>query len=291
MIHTGHRMNDRRFRCGAIPLALSFSAAFCALSSLGPAPADADVLHIRYSLSLIGLPLGTAGVSATLTPTSYHVEGDAKLSGLATLVSSAKGVATASGAIALGRLSPATYATTSANSKESRTVRMGMNAGTVRAVEIVPPIIDNSSDRVPVTEADKRNIVDPMSAVVMPIPAGQPLVGPAACNRSIPVFDGYSRFDIVMSYVGTRNVTAAGYTGPVSVCVVRYVPVAGYRRDRKATQFMAKNNQIEVWLAPVESAHVVVPFRISVLTMLGTTLIEAAEFRVEPGEKAESAVR
>lgn len=284
-------MNDLRSRCGAIPRALCFSLAFGALANASPAHAGTDVLHIRYSLSLIGLPFGTAGVTATLTPTSYQVEADAKLSGLATLISSAKGVASASGAISLGRLAPATYATTSANARATRTVRMGMNAGTVRAVEISPPIIDDSPDRVPVTEADKRNIIDPMSAVVMPIPVGQPLVGPAACNRSIPVFDGYSRFDINMSYVGTRNVKVIGYSGPVSVCGVRYVPVAGYRRNRKATQFMADNNKIEVWLAPIETAHVVVPFRISVLTLLGTTIIEAAEFHVEPGEKAANAVR
>jgi hypothetical protein len=202
------------------------------------------------------------------------------------LVSSAKGETTASGAITLGRLAPATYATISANSKMVRTVRMGMNAGNVRAVEITPPIIDDSPDRVPVTEADRRNIIDPMSAVVMPVPSGQPLVGPAACNRSIPIFDGYSRFNINLSYVGTRQVTAKGYVGPVSVCAVRYVPVAGYRRNRKATQFMTNNNQMEVWLAPIASARVAVPFRISVMTQLGTTIIEAEEFRLEPSDKA-----
>jgi hypothetical protein len=284
-------MNGLRSRGGAIPRALCSWLTIGALAAVSPGPAAADFLRARYSVSLIGLPLGIAGVTATLEPNSYHVEADAKLSGLASLISSAKGAASASGVITLGRLAPSTYATTSANAKSTRTVRMGMNAGTVRAVDISPPIIDDSSDRVPVTEADKRNIIDPMSAVVMPVPSGQPLVGPAACNRSIPVFDGYSRFDIVMSYVGTREVKAKGYSGPVSVCRVRYVPVAGYRRDRKATQFMADNNQIEVWLAPIENAHVAVPFRISVMTPIGTTVIEAAEFHVEASEKAADALR
>jgi len=262
-----------------------------ALAAVSSGSAAADFLRARYSLSLIGLPFGTAGVTATLEPDGYHVEANAKLSGLASLVSSAKGAASASGAITLGRLAPSTYATTSADAKSTRTIRMGMNAGTVRAVDISPPIIDDSPDRVPVTEADKRNIIDPMSAVVMPVPSGQPLVGPAACNRSIPVFDGYSRFDIVMSYVGTREVKAKGYSGPVSVCMVRYVPVAGYRRNRRDTQFWVSNNHIEVWLMPIENAHVAVPFRVSVLTPLGTTVIEAAEFHVEPSEKAADAVR
>lgn len=284
-------MNDLRSRCGAIPRTFGFCLAFGALAAILAGPAEADLLHVRYSLSLIGLPLGTAGMTVTLEPNSYQLEGDAKLTGLASLISSAKGAASASGAISLGHIVPATYATTSANAKLTRTVRMGMNAGTVRAVEISPPIFDDSPDRVPVTEADKRNIIDPLSAMVMPVPSGQPVVGPAACNRTIPVFDGDSRFDLVMSYNGTRDVKATGYSGPVAVCAVRYIPVAGYRRNRKITQFMADNKQIEVWLAPVENAHVAIPFRISVLTLIGTTVIEAAEFRVEPSQKAASAVR
>jgi hypothetical protein len=32
-----------------------------------------------------------------------------------------------------------------------------------------------------------------------------------------------------------------------------------------------------------------VPFRVSILTLLGTTVIEAAEFHIEPSQKAASA--
>ena len=277
-------MLDFRSRRGAMPRVFHLPLLIGIASLVFQGGASAEVLKAHYLISLLGLPLGTAGVNADIEPKSYHVDATAKLNGIAALVSSAKGSTSASGAINQGRLSPATYTTISANSKMTRTVRMGMSAGNVRAVEISPPIIDDAPDRVPVTEADKHNIVDPMSAVVMPIPSGEPLVGPAACNRSIPVFDGAARFNIDMKYVGTRVVTAKGYSGPVSVCTARYVPVAGYRRNRKTTQFMANNNQMEVWLAPIASAHVAVPFRISILTMLGTTVIEAADFQLEPGE-------
>ena len=64
----------------------------------------------------------------------------------------------------------------------------------------------------------------------------------------------------------------------MAICAVRYVPIAGHRRDRPATKFMADNKELEVWLAPVASAHVLVPFRISALTMMGVTVIEADEF-------------
>jgi hypothetical protein len=96
----------------------------------------------------------------------------------------------------------------------------------------------------------------------------------------VAIFDGYTRFDVNLTYVGERTVSAKGYDGPVAVCAARYVPISGHSRDRPATKFMADNKDLEVWLAPIASDHVLIPFRVSVRTMIGTTIIEAEEFRL-----------
>ena len=127
--------------------------------------------------------------------------------------------------------------------------------------------------------SDKRGVVDPVGAVILPAPASGPMLSPAACNRKVPIFDGYTRFDVDLSYVGERTVSAKGYDGPVAVCAARYVPISGHSRDRPATKFMADNKDLEVWLAPIASDHVLFPFRVSVRTMIGTTVVEAQEFR------------
>jgi hypothetical protein len=101
---------------------------------------------------------------------------------------------------------------------------------------------------------------------------------PANCDRTIPVFDGWTRFDIALSFAETKAVDQAGYKGPVLVCNVRYVPIAGHRSDRPATRFMAENRDISVWLAPVAGTRVLVPLRISVKTTLGTNVIEATKW-------------
>ena len=44
---------------------------------------------------------------------------------------------------------------------------------------------------------------------------------------------------------------------------------------------MADNKDLEVWLAPIERDHVLMPFRVSVRTMVGTTVVEASEFQVQ----------
>ncbi|HEY8578382.1 MAG TPA: DUF3108 domain-containing protein, partial [Beijerinckiaceae bacterium] len=189
------------------------------------APAAADSLKVGYSVRIIGLNIGTAGLIAELDPGRYELEVSAKLGGVAAIVTRSESAAKSTGGLAEGRVVPASYATTTSNSKETRTVRMALNGGSVRAVDINPPF-DEHPSRVPVTEQHKRNILDPLSALLMPVAGSGPVLGPPACERSIPVFDGFTRFDVNLSYVGRREVAGPGYRGQVVVCAARYRPVA-----------------------------------------------------------------
>ena len=56
---------------------------------------------------------------------------------------------------------------------------MSLAGGTVKALDISPPW-DDKAGRIPLTEADQRNVLDPTSAFIMAVPASQPLVAPAA---------------------------------------------------------------------------------------------------------------
>jgi Protein of unknown function (DUF3108) len=262
---------------------VTLSLVWALVAGPGMVSACADEFRARYKVSLIGFPIGEAAAAGSLGPASYRIDLNAKLTGFAAMVSNVKLALAATGAVRRGGVAPSTYATTSANSQGSRTVRMSLDAGNVKAVEIFPPFEDKEG-RVPVTAANKRNILDPATALIMAVPEGQPLVGPAACNRTIPVYDGYVRFDVTLHYVGVRHVAVEGYSGPVSVCAARYSPVSGHKRDSKSTKFMAENRDIEAWLAPIERAHVVVPFHIELMTLAGTAVIDANQFSVEPSD-------
>jgi hypothetical protein len=72
----------------------------------------------------------------------------------------------------------------------------------------------------------------------------------------------------------------------VLVCNARYVPIAGHRTERPSTKFMQENRDMDVWLAPVPEARVLVPLRISVRTMIGTSVIEASRIVVDSSERA-----
>ena len=247
--------------------------------------AQAENVRATYHVSIIGLPIGVATAAGALEPQHYKIDVGVKLTGIASLVSSLKGAATAAGTIGRGGVVPAAYANTTANAYETRTVRMAMSGRAVRGLDISPPFFDPIG-RVPVTEANKHNVLDPVSALVMNVPAGQPLIGPAACDRTIPIFDGFARYDVKLSFVRSQDVQVKGYSGPAAVCAARYVPIAGHRPQAKATQYMADNRQIEAWLVPLERAHAVVPLRISIMTMAGMLLVDATEFTIQPTQAA-----
>ena len=269
-------------------------SSLCVLPSLcvlaAGAPAGADTLRAHYSVTLLGLRIGDLYASGSLQPQNYRMDLNARLTGLAAMVSNVKMALASTGSMTKkGAVAPSTYATSAENASETRTLRMALAAGTVKGLEITPPP-EFRGERVPVTEANKRNILDPTSALIMPVPLKEPLVGPTACERTLPIYDGYARFDISLHFQGVRDVQVAGYSGPVSVCSARYHPISGHLVGSRSTAFMAQNDGIEVWLAPVEHAHVVVPLRVVMPTMTGELDIEAVEFEVAESAAAPEAV-
>ena len=67
-----------------------------ALGLAGPAPAQ--TLKVGYGITLSGIPLGTADLATSFEGQRYRMELAAKLTGLAGLLTSGRGAATASGA-------------------------------------------------------------------------------------------------------------------------------------------------------------------------------------------------
>jgi Protein of unknown function (DUF3108) len=246
-----------------------------ALASSACAGARADDLDAVYSIRLIGLPIGIGSVSAHFSGDAYSIEARGKLTGLANMVGHANGASTGKGMFVGQHISPRAYATTAVNSSTTRTIRMALAGNSATGVEIAPPF-DEKPDRIPLSPADTRNIVDPVGAFAIRTASGAP--DASVCQRTLPIFDGWTRFDIALSYAGVKDVSAKGYDGKAVVCSVRYTPISGHRRDRPATKFMQDNRDMEVWMAPVGATKVFMPFHISVRTMIGTVTVDATQF-------------
>ncbi|QIB34802.1 DUF3108 domain-containing protein [Ancylobacter pratisalsi] len=242
-------------------------------------PAHADGrLEARYRLSLAGLELGRAAFLLEVDDSTYTASGSARLTGVVRAVASAKGTAGARGLVERGLLAPRTFAMEAETDKKSEAIRLALNSAGVTDMSVEPPV-NQSEDRVPVTEKDKKGVFDPMTATLIMVPGTQDPVSPKACERTLSIFDGRQRYDLALSYERMEDVKAEkGYAGPSVVCRIAYRPVSGHRPSRKAVKYMTENKEMYVWLAPVAGTRLLVPFRAAVTTAIGVAQLEAESF-------------
>jgi hypothetical protein len=262
-----------------ISLGAALAAATIAFSFAAAPAAHATSLEAVYGIRIGGFPVGTADVVSSFDGSKYSISLQARLTGLVGVFLSGKGAANASGAVSGNRIRPSAFAVRSESSRASRTVRMGLRGGRVAAIEIEPPLKEYE-DRIPVANAHKRDVVDPVSAFLLPATVRGELTDPRNCERTIPVFDGASRFDITLSYGGTREMSMPGYTGPVLVCNARFKAISGHRPEREAIKYMEQNREMSVWLAPIESNRTLLPLRVEVQTQIGMSVIEASRINL-----------
>lgn len=246
---------------------------------------QATPIHLRYAVSLIGLPIGTAEVEGTLGPRDYKLHGAGKLTGLAGVLVDTKGAVTATGALSNGQVVPAGFAASAGTTNYLLTIRIAEERGSATGVEITPAYIQ-TPDRIPLSPGDRRNVIDPMSSFIMPVPGTGDTIGPEACNRTLPMFDGGVRFNVLLTFKEVRRIATPAYSGPVAVCAARYQPISGYRPDRPVNKFMIDNKDMETWLAPIGRSRFVYPYRIAVMSMIGMTVIEATSVSFEAPVKA-----
>jgi hypothetical protein len=262
--------------------------AFLALACL-VAPAHADgKLEAQYKITLAGITVGAGSWTLDVGEETYSGSASAKVAGALQLVASGEGSATARGQIAGGKIVPLSYTLNSTRGSKTDNVRMAMAANIVRDFSAVPPP-SPGGDRVPLTPEHKKGVVDPGSAAILPVAGTGELLRPEACNRTVPVFDGRQRYDLVMSY--DRMETAKdvrGYTGQLVVCRIAYRPVAGHRSGREDLITLADNQTIEAWFGPVAGSRVLVPVRVSLATTFGMLVIQATQFTAAPSKRQAS---
>ena len=247
-------------------------------------------LEARYRMSLGGLELGRAALLIEVDERSYTASGSARLTGMAQAVSSGKGTAGARGVVDRAGLAPRSFAMEAESDRKSEAIRLVLNAAGVTDLSVEPPVTP-ADDRVPVTDKDKRGVFDPMSAALVMVPGAGDTLSAKACDRTLSIFDGRHRYDLVLSYERLEDVKAEGYSGPTVVCRIAYKPVSGHREGRNAVKYMTRNKEIYVWFAPVAGTRVLAPFRASVATAIGVAQLEAQSFVTEPSSKRASRSR
>ena len=235
-------------------------------------------LEAEYTASLAGIPIGRGNWVIEAVDDQFSAAATGSTMGLLRFFSSGHGVSIARGTLNGGQPVPTSYATTIITDRNVDDVRMVFAGGNIADYTVEPPVGPHP-DRIPVSDADRRNVLDPMTSVLNPVGGNGDPVSPQACDRRVSVFDGRMRFDLRSEFKRMETVKAdKGYQGPVVVCAVYFVPISGYVPARTTIRYLAALRDAEVWMAPIFGTRLLVPFRFSVPTPVGTGVLQATRF-------------
>lgn len=251
-----------------------------AVAVLGISDACAQAkLEARYTVTLAGIPLAKGAWVIDIADDHYSMAGSGGTTGLVKAVTGGEGSVAAQGGIRSRALNPQSYAVTVTTGKRTEQLQIALAGGNVKDVSINPVPPPPSPGHVPVTDAHRRGVIDPLSAAIVQVAGNGDVMTPDACNRRVAVFDGRMRYELEFAYKRTDQVQAEqGYRGPVLVCSVQFSPVAGHNPDRAAIKYLIRQREMEVSLAPVSGTRMLVPFRFSMPTPLGQGVMQATQF-------------
>ncbi|MDW5314935.1 DUF3108 domain-containing protein [Rhizobium sp. PL01] len=230
-----------------------------------------DVTHnTDYSISLAGLPIAKASFHTALNDKRYTISGTMNSAGLVDIFAQTSGETSVSGVIGRDKLSASEYQVRYQTGKKRRAIDVQFRDGDVVSASMQPPR-KIPKNWVPVTQADMRNVVDPLSGLIFP---GDTRV----CPKSVPVFDGESRMDLKLSAKGTRPFKTEGFQGDVIVCGIKFVPKSGYRKGRDDVDYLRKLETMEIWFAKADAVNVYAPVYVRIPTSYGPVTIWATRF-------------
>lgn len=249
----------------------------CMAGQTGSAFAQGKV-DAQYEVTLAGIPIGKGSWVVEIADDQYSALATGKTTGLIAVMAQGEGNGGSQGRVVKGQLVPAFYSITMTTNKKNELLKITLANGNVKefSIEPEPPI---NPDRIPVTDAHKRGVTDPMTGSLLRVPGTGDPVSPEACGIGQSVFDGRMRYDLRLEYKRIETVKVdKGYQGPVVVCAISFVPIAGYVPDRAAIKYLKAQRNMEVWFAPILGTRVLIPFKLVIPTPVGTGVLQATRF-------------
>ncbi len=218
----------------------------------------------KYVVSLAGVNMASATVNFSDDGSSYKIDVGANVSGVGSLVASGTAEAQSSGRSAKDMLAARAFDLETRTRSESFNVAVQYASGNATGFQIEPPLVNNIG-RIAIERKHLERVTDPLGSYILKGDA----LEPALCDRRLKVFTGVERYDIAMKFVQTETATSnrTGYQGPVVLCQLRYIPVAGHFTTSEMTTYLANSNRILIWYAPLKDSGYFIPYRI----LLGTS--------------------
>jgi len=247
-----------------------------ALAMMGSQAQAQGRLKGQYTISMTGVSIGQIAWAVDINETRYVTSAQGKASGVLSVLVNGEGSVTTRGMVKDNRLLPSSFTSRIVDDEGVSELRMTFEDGNVKDLVGPPP---PPGDRVPIKEADRHGVSDPLSAMLIATQAGSDMLAPANCNHVLHIFDGRRRYNLTLAYKRIDRVKFdRGATVAVLVCGVVLQPIAGYRADSMLVKYVAGRRDSELWFAPIAGTEVIAPVRVVMPTLLGTLEIGATQF-------------
>jgi len=256
-----------------------------ALASRGSKSADAQAkLDAYYTATLLGLPIGHISWAVDVKENHFSSVATGSIAGFLRLFLDAQGSVAAEGRLSGGKPVPSKFQLKLLAGKWSDEVGIAFTGN--RAKEsVLPNSASPSVDYVPIKDGDRIGASDPMTALLVYVGGSGTTTVPQACERTVAIFDGHTRYNLRLAFERFSTVHAAeGYQGQVVVCSAKFLPVAGYDPKHFLVTYLAAQHETEIWLAPLSGTRLLVPYRASISTPMGVGILEATKFAFVPSD-------
>jgi hypothetical protein len=238
--------------------------------------AHAQKLEARYVISMTGIRVGQSAWTVNIDSDHYSAAASGGSVDILNVLLRGEGVAQVSGGIKDGRLVPANFSSSLTEDGEKVDLKMTLDDGIVTDVKdnALPP----GADRVPLAQSHAQGVTDPLTALLIPDDGGEAAPAKESCNRTLSIFDGRRRYDLVLSFKRMETMRDKADGGRVLVCNVILRPVAGHRANSMIMKYVAGRRDMEIAFAPITGTRFLAPFRLSVPTLIGTMAVQATSF-------------
>src|SRR6266566_5151632 len=233
-------------------------------------------LEASYTISFARIRVGDIAATVAFGESKYAISARGRAGGIMKVLVDGEASFATQGIIKDGYPVPTTFTSRIVSDAETSDVTMVLDEGSVKELAAtVPP----KSDRMPVTQANRQGIVDPLTAMLFSAAAAGEGLSREVCRHTLPIFDGRQRYDLKLAFKRMDKVTAEkGYAGPVVVCSAGYEPIAGHSASTPLVKYLSEGREMEIALAPVADTRLLAPFRMSVVSMVANLVIEANRF-------------
>jgi len=190
-------------RIAIVVWALALNAALSYTAAQAKLAAASFKLDADYKATLLGLPLGEISWTVELGNNRFTAAATGGLAGLLRIFAGGHGEVAAHGVLSQGRSAASDFALKVITGKWTDEVRIVFKGGKAQEYVAGPPP-EAKPNQVPITDADRFGVVDPMTALLIAIPGAGEMAVPEACERTIPIFDGHPRYNLRLAFKATR---------------------------------------------------------------------------------------